>query len=227
MNTEANQQPIMNERIEYRIPEGLILKKSTHPAERDVTIFDALAVYAGLRHVRRNIYADAQKNEYFVTKFGFRPTEQYNPQLQTYEINRERQALLTKVKHAQQKSQLLEEALLRLEDQLEDIQFQQRANEEKRCYLQEKEDALREKERELQEREKKAAPFLMAHNDPRRSEEKKITNERDSVKQANSAQPQPKNPVMMQATQKPAPDKPLSTDLDWTAFNDLLKQLVA
>lgn len=227
MNTEVNQQSIMNERIEYRIPEGLILRKSTHPAERDVTIFDALAVYAGLCHVRRNIYVDSQKNEYIITKFGFRPAEQYNPQLQTYAINCERQALLNKVRHAQKKSQLLEEALIRLEDQLEEIQFQQKANEDKRCYLQEKEDALRAKERELIAREKKTAPVLMEENTVRKSEEKKGVSERNPVKQAHPVQPQPKNPVMMQAAPKPALDIPLSADLDWTDFNDLLKQLVA
>lgn len=227
MNTEVNQQSIMNERIEYRIPEGLILRKSTHPAERDFTIFDALAVYAGLHHVRRNIYIDSQKNEYIITKFGFRPAEQYNPKLQTYAIKSERQALLNKVRHAQKKSQLLEEALIRLEDQLEDIQFQQKANEDKRCYLQEKEDALRAKERELIEREKKTAPVLKEENTVRKSEEKKGVSERNPVKQAHPLQPQPKNPVNMPATPKPALDKPLSTDLDWTDFNDLLKQLVA
>ncbi len=226
-NIIVNNQPSKNEHIEYRIPEGLILKKGTQPWQRDVTIFDALAVYAGLRHVRRNIYVDSQKNEYIITKFGFRPAEQYNPQLQTYAIKCERQALLNKVRHAEKKSQLLEEALTRLEDQLEYIQFQQKANEEKQSYLQEKEDALRAKERALIEREKKTAPVLMEENTVRKSVEQKGVSERNPVKQAQPVQPQPKNPVMMQAALKPDIDKPLSNDLDWTDFNDLLKQLVA
>ncbi|MBI3220806.1 MAG: hypothetical protein HYZ44_14925, partial [Bacteroidetes bacterium] len=170
MNTEENQQPIRNERIEYRIPEGLILKKSTHPAERDVTIFDALAVYAGLRHVRRNIYVDSQKNEYCVTKFGFCPTEQYNPALQVSEFKGENEILKSKWKSATKKVKLLEEALIRQEDQMEQIQAQQKANEARQYDLQQRENKLREKERELIERERKTAPFLIADNEVLRRE---------------------------------------------------------
>ncbi len=227
MNTEVNQQSIMNERIEYRIPEGLILRKSTHPAERDVTIFDALAVYSGLCHVRRNIYVDAQKNEYIITKFGFRPAEQCNSALQVSQSKCENEILKSKWKSATKKVKLLEEALIRQEDQMEQIQAQQKANEARQYDLQQRENKLREKERELVERERKTAPFLIADNEVLRRELKKLTNERNQLRETGSVQLQPKNPVMMQATSNPSSDKLVSTDLDWTAFNDLLKQLVA
>lgn len=105
IHTLANFQQTMNERIQYRIPPGLILKKSTDPAMRDVTIFDVLAHYAGLQYVRQDIYADPLRNEYIITKYGFEPAVKHNLTLQVDKLHRLRDKLQYELKVAVKKAE--------------------------------------------------------------------------------------------------------------------------
>jgi hypothetical protein len=60
-----------NERIEYRIPDGLILKISDDKSTRVITVYDLIAHYVGLRYVGQDIYINETGEEYIRTKYGF------------------------------------------------------------------------------------------------------------------------------------------------------------
>jgi hypothetical protein len=93
-----------NERIKARIPDGLIIKKSADPSTRDITIYDLIAHYVGLRYVRRDIYEDESGEEYIRTKYGFQSSIQYNQNIQIIKSDQLIDELQYKLKTATEKA---------------------------------------------------------------------------------------------------------------------------
>jgi hypothetical protein len=68
----------MNDRIEDRIPEALILIKRGDISSTDISAYDLIANYYGLRPRGRDIYIDYCGKEFVRTKYGFQPALREN-----------------------------------------------------------------------------------------------------------------------------------------------------
>lgn len=76
------------DKIEYRVPENLILRKSDDPSNRDITVYDLIAHHAGLKYVEQDIYINELGVEYVRTKFGFESAVRHNLNIRLDESTR-------------------------------------------------------------------------------------------------------------------------------------------
>lgn len=76
------------DKIEYRVPENLILRKSDDPSSRDITVYDLIAHHAGLKYVEQDIYINELGVEYVRTKFGFESAVRHNLNIRLDESTR-------------------------------------------------------------------------------------------------------------------------------------------
>lgn len=67
-----------NDRVEDRIPEALIILKKGDKSPRDLSVYDIIANYYGLRPKGRDIYIDYCGKEFVRTKYGFQPALREN-----------------------------------------------------------------------------------------------------------------------------------------------------
>ncbi|MBS1508691.1 MAG: hypothetical protein JSS79_18795 [Bacteroidetes bacterium] len=68
----------MNERIADRIPKALVVIKKGKQSHRDITVYDFIACYYGLRPLHGDIYLDFCGNQFIRTKYGFQPAIREN-----------------------------------------------------------------------------------------------------------------------------------------------------
>jgi hypothetical protein len=92
----SNQQ--LNERVENHVPDELIYKRAGEAFSRHVTVYDFIACHIGLTHVHKDIYRNQNGMEFIRTKYGFRPSIQYNLSLRVWDLKRQVEELEYKVK---------------------------------------------------------------------------------------------------------------------------------
>jgi hypothetical protein len=182
-----------NERIEARIPDGLILKKSVDPSTRDVTIYDLIAHYVGLRYVRKDIYVDESGEEYIRTKYGFQSSIQYNQNIQIIKSDRLIDELQYKFKIAKEKADQYGEIIKILEA----------------------------KNRERKEKLEKLFRLFQDENETLRQEIKQLKRELAEFKQATESIIGKLTRLINQTKDKPGIEKSTSTELDWSTYNDI------
>jgi hypothetical protein len=115
-----------NERIERTIPKGLILKKADEETLRDITVYDLLAWYAGLVHVRGDIYENKSGEEFIRTQYGFRPVAQFNLNVRQEEGDRFIQELEYQLKVARKTIREQEQQIKQLKDANNGMQASQK-----------------------------------------------------------------------------------------------------
>jgi phage shock protein A len=119
----------MNERIQDRIPDALIIIKKGDLSPTDLSVYDIIARHYGLRYKGRDIYIDYWGNEFVRTKYGFQPALRENlaAQLAESESRRrkstahyERQISNLRALLKEQKTRL-NKKIMELHDQLADV----------------------------------------------------------------------------------------------------------
>ena len=105
----------INERIEYRIPDDLIIKKSDGTPTRDITVYDLIAHYVVLSYVGQDIYKNESGEEYIRTKYGFESVLRYNQNIKLQESARLIDELQYNLKIAREKINQYSEIIKALE----------------------------------------------------------------------------------------------------------------
>ena len=183
-----------NERIEYRIPNGLIIEKSEDPTTRDLTVYDLIAHYVGLRYVGQDIYANEAGDEYIRTKYGFESAIRYNQNVKILESDRLIDELQYKLKIANEKSDKYSEIIKVLEA----------------------------KSREQKEKLKKLTRPFQDDNDSLRQEIKSLKRELTEFKQVNESVIGKLTKLVIKAKERTSTVDEDKSELDWSAYKDLL-----
>lgn len=180
-----------NERIEYRIPDGLILKKSDDRLTRDITVYDLIAHYIGLRHVGQDIYINECGDEYIRTKYGFESAIRYNQNIKILESDRQIDELEYKLKMAKEKADKYYEIIKVLEA----------------------------KSRERKDKLKKMTRPFQDENESLRQEIKWLKRELTDFKQTNESVINKLTRLIKQANERTSLEDANKSDLDWSAYN--------
>jgi hypothetical protein len=182
-----------NERIEYRIPDGLILKKSDDKLTRDITVYDLIAHYVGLRYVGQDIYINESGDEYIRTKYGFESAIRYNQNIKISESDRLIDELQYKLKIAKEKADKYSEIIKVLEAKSKD-----------------------QKEKLI----KMTQPFR-DENESLRQEVKLLRRELTEFKQINESVIGRLTRLIKQANERTSSEDSNKNELDWSAYYDL------
>jgi hypothetical protein len=182
-----------NERIEYRIPDGLILKKSDDKLTRDITVYDLIAHYVGLRYVGQDIYINESGDEYIRTKYGFESAIRYNQNIKISESDRLIDELQYKLKIAKEKADTYSEIIKVLEAKSKD-----------------------QKEKLI----KMTQPFR-DENESLRQEVKLLRRELTEFKQINESVIGRLTRLIKQANERTSSEDSNKNELDWSAYYDL------
>jgi hypothetical protein len=185
-----------NDKIEYRIPESLILRKSDDPSKRDITVYDLIAHHAGLRYVNQDIYVNESGVEYVRTKFGFESAVRHNFNIQLNDSARLIEDLQYKLKIAQEKVNKYAERILAYETD--------RAGQKEKL-------------------KKRIAPFR-AENNSFREQIKLLKTELNEFRQLNDSVISRLSILRKAPGEKSELDQTLKSELDWSAFDDLLDE---
>lgn len=183
-----------NERIGYRIPDGLIIKKSDDNLTRDITVYDLIAHYAGLRHVRQDIYVNEAGDEYVRTKYGFELATRYNQNIRISESDKLIDELQYKLKIAQEKADKYAEIIKVLEA----------------------------KSREQKEKLKKLSRPFQDENESLKQELKLLRKVLTDLKQMNESVLGKLTRLIKQANERISTADSNKRELDWSAYHDLL-----
>ena len=183
-----------NERIEYRIPDGLILKKSDDKLTRDITVYDLIAHYVGLKYVGQDIYINESGDEYVRTKYGFESAIRYNQNIRILESDRQIDELQYKLKIAKEKADKYSEIIKVLEA----------------------------KSRERKDKLKKMTRPFQDENESLRQEIKLLKRELTDFKQINESVIGKLTRLIKQANERTSSEDSNKNELDWSAYNDLL-----
>jgi hypothetical protein len=183
----------INERIEDRIPNGLILKISDDQSTRDITVYDLIAHYAGLRYVGQDIYINESGEEYIRTKYGFQTATRYNQNIQILESERLTEELQYKLKIAKEKADKYGEIIKVLEAK------------------------SKERKKKL---EKMTQPFQDEY-ETLRQEIKLLKRELTDFKQVNESVIGKLTRLVNQAKERDDTEKSVSDKLDWSTYNDI------
>lgn len=181
------------EKIEYRIPEGLILRKSDDPSKRDITVYDLIAHHAGLKYVEQDIYVNESGVEYVRTKFGFESAVRHNLNIQLNESARLIEDLQYKLKITQEKVDKYAERVL-----------------------------AHEAERLSQNKliKKKLEPYRK-ENKSLREQIKLLKTELNEFRQLNESVISKLSSLKKVSGEKSLLDETIKSELDWSAFDDL------
>ncbi len=183
-----------NERIKYRIPDGLILKKSDDKLTRDITVYDLIAHYIGLIYVGQDIYVNEAGDEYVRTKYGFESAIRYNQNIKISESDRLIDELQYKLKIAKEKADKYSEIIKVLEA----------------------------KSREQKEKLKKLTRPFQDENESLRQEVKLLRRELTEFKQINESVIGKLTRLIKQASERTSTEDSNKSELDWSAYYDLL-----
>lgn len=183
-----------NERIEYRIPDGLILKKSDDQSTRDITVYDLIAHYVGLSYVGQDIYVNESGEEYIRTKYGFESTIRYHQNIKIGESERLIDDLLYKLKTAK----------VKIEQYGEIIKVHEAKSSERK-----------EKLKTL------VQPF-QTENESLRHEIKLLKKQLADFKNANEYVVGKLTRLFNKTNEETSTQKSNKSELDWSTYNDLL-----
>ncbi|QOI98522.1 MAG: hypothetical protein HRU69_13945 [Flammeovirgaceae bacterium] len=183
-----------NERIEYRIPDGLILMKSDDQSTRDITVYDLIAHHVGLSYVGQDIYVNESGEEYIRTKYGFESAIRYNQNIKILESERLIDELQYKLKIAREKTEKYGEIIKVLEA----------------------------KSREQKEKLKKVTSPFQDENEALRQEIKQLIRELPEFKQINESVIGKLKRLIKQANERTSTESSNKSKLDWSTYNDLL-----
>lgn|SRR5690606_1439454 len=183
-----------NERIQYRIPDGLILKKSDDKLTRDVTVYDLIAHYVGLTHVGQDIYVNEVGEEYVRTKYGFESAIRYNQNIKISESDRLIEELQYKLKIVKEKADKYSEIIRVLEA----------------------------KSRERKEKIKKLTQPFLDENESLRREIKLLKSELTEYKQTNESVIGKLTRLVKQTNERTSTADSSKSELDWSTYSDLL-----
>ncbi|MBY0434681.1 MAG: hypothetical protein K2U26_11275 [Cyclobacteriaceae bacterium] len=182
-----------NERIEYRIPDGLIIKKSDDHSTRDISVYDLIAHYAGLRYVGQDIYVNESGEEYIRTKYGLELAIRYNQNIKILESDRLIDDLEYKLKIAREKVDQYGEIIKVLEA----------------------------KSKERKEKLRKLAQPFQDENEALRQEIKSLNRKLTEFKQINESVIGKLTRLLNQAKDTTDTEKSVVDKLDWSAYNDM------
>jgi hypothetical protein len=185
-----------NDKIEYRIPESLILRKSDDPSKRDITVYDLIAHHAGLRYVNQDIYVNQSGDEYVRTKFGFETAVKHNLHRRIEESDRLIDDLRYNLKIDKQKIDKYAERVLAYEAD--------RVGQKKQI-------------------KKKLIPYN-EENKRLREQIKLLKTELNEFKKINDSVISRLSNLRKGLSEKSELDETLKSELDWSAFDDLLDE---
>ena len=183
-----------NERIEYRIPDGLILQKSDDTLTRDITVYDLIAHHVGLSYVGQDIYVNESGDEYVRTKYGFESAIRYNQNIKILESERLIDELQYKLKIAREKADQYGEIIKVLEA----------------------------KSRERKEKIKTLTRPFQDENEGLRQEIKLLKRELTEFKQINESVINKLTKLVNQTNERTSTENSNKSELDWSTYNDLL-----
>lgn len=103
--------PRHNDRVENYVPDALIYRRADEIFSRHVTVYDFIAIHVGLTHVRQDIYRNQAGMEFIRTKYGFRPSVQYNLSHRVWDLKRQVEELEYELKQERQQVRKAEQEL--------------------------------------------------------------------------------------------------------------------
>jgi len=180
-----------NDRLEDRIPPALMLTITTEHSSKEISVYDLLAQYLGLRHLHKDIYVNESGEEYIRTRYGFQSAMRYNQNIKISEHERLVEELEYKLKIAKEKSEQYTEIIK----------------------------ALEVKSKERKEKLKKMTRPFQFENEALRREIKSLKKELNEFKQVNESVINKLTKLTKQT--KNMSDIESSSKLDWSSYNDI------